>query len=179
MTDESSTFSNNQEDAGSLEEIAAKSWQESSLRDFQKDVQSLPKDEYMQQISKNNVFNILVQWYDEVRKILDSGNRASEAQILDLKIEELTRELNSQKLNEYITNTMKTGYSLHTYSIMYGVCLQSIIDKIESEQNPFANALWRIKAGYSKLINAYMMKIKELDYENEMMVSLHNLHSDY
>ena len=79
------------------------------------------------------------------------------------------------KINEYLTQTLKLGYSLHSYSVMYSVCLQSVIDAMESQQNPFSTVLWRIKAGYSKIINSFVMKIKELDYEAEMAVSSQSL----
>ena len=53
---------------------------------------------------------------------------------------------------------------------MYSACFQAVIDHLEQSKNPIAQCLWKIKAGYNKLINGYFTKFNKIDEDNKVVL---------
>ena len=92
-----------------------------------------------------------VNCYEDIRNLLNTFEPKENLHFIDTKIDysinDLLKDL-SEKLNDKcISKEMKFWYSMNTYSNIYGSCLQAIIDLFEVQESPFANILWKIKAG--------------------------------
>ena len=90
-----------------------------------------------------------------------------EVDALDNNIDKYLNELNSSD-DKIISSNIQYATNLNTYSKMYGSLLQAVIDYFQVIKNPFSDTLWKIKAGYNKLLSCYMNKVKEMDYGNEI-----------
>jgi hypothetical protein len=57
-----------------------------------------------------------------------------------------------------------------THYKIYNACIQAVIDQLEAKNSPFGKILGKIKLGYTKVLNSYVSKIKDLSYDAESKV---------
>ena len=109
--------------------------------------------------------------YDATKSILLNLESENLANRLDLNIGQFLTEMDENNEELYISANMRYAYRVNTYSCMYSACFQALIDQLEGMNNPLSQCLWKIKAGYNKLINGYFTKFNEIDQENKVFIN--------
>ena len=110
-----------------------------------------------------------MNWYDSTKSILTELQAEQLANSLDVNVGLFLTELDENTEDQYITPNMRYSYCVNTYSWMYSACFQAVIDHLEQSKNPIAQCLWKIKAGYNKLINGYFTKFNKIDEDNKVI----------
>lgn len=106
--------------------------------------------------------------YDATKTYLQTTDSSADTNRLDLNIGQFLTELDENSEDKYVSHNMKYAYGVNTYSCMYSACFQALIDRIEGQDTQLSQCLWKIKAGYNKLINGYFTKFNEIDEENKV-----------
>jgi hypothetical protein len=116
-----------------------------------------------------------VTWYEDTKEMLDKLEWFDLSENLDVSIAQHLDELAEYNQDEYISPNMKFAYSINVYNSMYSSWMQTIIDYLEQSESPISKWLWKIKAGYSKLVNGYFSKIKEVVHDSEIQKIRNNI----